>query len=295
VPIAVNGAVDEVVAFGILRDGAAVICMFVRSRPGASPAREFIASRARFVTRTVTLACAIASCAFSTAARADEPKAAPTPRDDASTRARPPTVNGAGTTTLALDDNLTPPDVEVPVAGAVLPPPQLTYVQFGVAFTAEFATEGTFCEDAQLNCILGPGGGIAGRVGWRGAGDWYFGGAYELSKQDPTKLFRLAILQQLRAEARRYFWHGLDTQPVIVVGAGLAGYGNEWAITTWGPCGFVGVGVETQSKSGPVIGMTLGYRPIYLQEFKDSSGQSHGPGIAHMVALELSLEAREPL
>ena len=170
-----------------------------------------------------------------------------------------------------------------------------SYLQYGVAFAVEIATSGAFCEDPQLNCILGSGGGIAGRAGLRTGSDWYFGGAYELTSQDPTKLYRLAILQQVRAEARRYWFRGLDTQPFIAAGLGVAGYGNEWSVSTWGVSGFVGVGVESQSKSGPVIAATVGYRPLYLQSFLDTNGQSHGPGIAHMIALEVSLEAREPL
>ncbi len=180
-------------------------------------------------------------------------------------------------------------------AGTVPPPARLAYLQYGVAFTAELATGGAFCEDPQLDCILGSGGGIAGRAGWRGSGDWYFGGAYELSKQDPTKLYRLAILQQLRFEARRYWLHGKETQPVLALGIGLAGYGNEWGISTGGPVGFIGVGVESQVQNGPVLGFTIGYRPLFLVRFADETGHTHGPGIAHMFGIELALEARDPL
>jgi hypothetical protein len=191
----------------------------------------------------------------------------------------------AGTTTETSNEE----------ASKVPPPPRLTFLQYGVAFTAEFATKGTFCQDSQLTCILGSGGGIVGRVGWRSAGDWYFGGAYELSKQDPTKLYRLALLQQLRFEARHYWFSGRDTQPMLVLGAGLAGYGDELAIATYGITAFIGAGVETQFQSGPVLCATLGYRPMYLQRFEDSSGSSHGPGLAHMVVIEIALEERDPL
>ena len=182
-----------------------------------------------------------------------------------------------------------------PTPGAVPPPAKMTYLQYGIAFTAEFATGGVFCGDPQLDCILGSGGGIAGRFGWRSAGDWYLGGAYELSKQDPTKLYRLAILQQLRAEARHYWYRGKDTQPLVAMGAGLAGYGNEWSIATFGPTAFVGVGVESQLADGPVLGFLLGYRPIYLQKFSDTNNTSHGPGFAHMIAIDITLEARDPI
>ncbi len=195
---------------------------------------------------------------------------------------------------IAAADGAAPESTNDP-ASKVAPPSRLSFLQYGVAFTAEFATKGAFCHDTQLNCILGSGGGIVGRVGWRSPGDWYFGGAYELSKQDPTKLYRLALLQQLRFEARHYWFSGRDTQPILVLGAGLAGYGDELAVATWGVTAFVGVGVESQFQSGPVLCATIGYRPLYLQKFEDTSNAWHGPGLAHMFAIEIALEERDPL
>jgi len=187
--------------------------------------------------------------------------------------------------------------------GAVPPPPRITYLQYGVAFTAELATGlSAFCDDPQLDCILGSGGGIAGRVGWRNAGNWYLGGAYELTKQDPTKLMRLALLQQLRFEARRYDifdfiypTRGYATQPVLVVSGGLAGYGNEFSITTWGGTAYAGLGVESQVQNGPIIAVTIGWRSLFLQRFTDTIGHDHGPGLANLIAIEVSLEARDAL
>jgi hypothetical protein len=198
----------------------------------------------------------------------------------------------ASTSTPAAADAA---DASLEAASKIAPPPRLSFLQYGVAFTAEFATKGTFCQDTQLNCILGSGGGIVGRVGWRSAGEWYLGGAYELSKQDPTKLYQLALLQQLRFEARRYWFSGRDTQPMLVLGAGVAGYGDELALATFGVTAFVGFGIESQFQSGPVLCATIGYRPLYLKEFQDSSGTSHGPGFAHMIAIEFALEERDPL
>ena len=87
----------------------------------------------------------------------------------------------------------TAPDTEV---FASPPPPRLAYIQYGVAFTVEgVAFAGPVCAgaDASRPCILGSGGGIDIRVGWRPSEAFYIGGAYEFSKQDPNKLFRLAI------------------------------------------------------------------------------------------------------
>jgi hypothetical protein len=182
-------------------------------------------------------------------------------------------------------------------ADEAAPPPssEATYVQYGVSIAGEvMVSPGPVCvDDPNTPCILGSGGGIAGRVGLHSPSGWYFGGAYELSKHDPNKLYRLAILQQLRAEVRRYFTTGRDTQPFVALAAGLAGYGNEWQIGTWGPTAFVGVGFELQLSGGPLINLTCGYRPVYLQAFTDSSTLSHQAGIAHFAGFEVSVEARD--
>jgi hypothetical protein len=180
---------------------------------------------------------------------------------------------------------------------AVLPPsPRRPFLQYGVAFTVEgVAAPGPICSDPNSPCILGSGGGIAGRVGWRATENLYIGGAYELSKQEPNELYRLAILQQARAELRRYFPTGHRTTPFAVAGLGLAGYGNEWAIDTWGPSATIGGGVELQLAGGVLFDAALIYRPIYFRSFVDSSTLSHDGGVAHFVGLELAVEAQEAL
>jgi hypothetical protein len=176
------------------------------------------------------------------------------------------------------------------------PPATVAYLEYGIAFTAQFATQGVFCTDPQIDCVLGAGGGIAVRAGYRAASPWYLGGTYEFSKQDSTKLFRLSILQQLRGEARYYIDTGREAQPFLSAGAGLAGYGDEWGVSTWGPAGFFGTGLEVQLDRRILAGFILSYRPIYLQEFQITSGdEQRGPGVAHIIALELSLEVRDPL
>jgi hypothetical protein len=66
------------------------------------------------------------------------------------------------------------------------PPTSYTYLQYGVAFTAEVVSAaGPICDNTEVACILGPGGGVAVRAGWRGRGPLYLGGAYELSKCAP--------------------------------------------------------------------------------------------------------------
>ena len=91
---------------------------------------------------------------------------------------------------------------------------------------------------------LGSGGGIAARGGYRFPGSWYFGGSYEFSKQDPSQLYRLAILQQLRAEGRYYIVTSRATEPYLSASAGAFAYGNAWSVDVWGPMASLGAGVE---------------------------------------------------
>jgi hypothetical protein len=199
----------------------------------------------------------------------------------------PPADNGA-------DDTGVKPLVDL--QNAPPPPTNVVYVQYGVALTAEaVAAAGPICDNIAVPCILGPGGGVAVRVGWRGIGAWYLGGAYELSKQDPNKLLRLAILQQARAEARYYFVSGRDTEPYASAGLGVAGYGNEWGVDTWGPAGFVGLGLETQITRRTVVGVALAYRMIYFQKFTDTTGADRGAGLAQLIGLDFVLEQRDPI
>ncbi|MEI7892681.1 MAG: hypothetical protein WCI05_06295, partial [Myxococcales bacterium] len=109
-------------------------------------------------------------------------------------------------------------------------PVRVTYLQYGIAFAVELPVGSAFCADPQLDCIFGTGGGIAGRLGLRLPGPWYLGAAYELSKHDSTKIYRLGILQQLRAEGRYYVFEGRDVAPFAGLGVGVSGYGNEWAV-----------------------------------------------------------------
>lgn len=184
----------------------------------------------------------------------------------------------------------------VELQNAPPPPTNVVYVQYGVALTAEVVSAaGPICDNVGVPCILGPGGGVAVRVGWRGAGAIYIGGAYELSKQDPNKLLRLAILQQARAEGRYYFVSGRITEPYLTGGIGVAGYGNEWGVDTWGPGGFGGVGIETQVTRRTVVGVALAYRLLYFQQFRDTTGADRAAGLTQLIGLDFVLEQRDPI
>jgi hypothetical protein len=186
----------------------------------------------------------------------------------------------------------------VPVAASesvfAPPPSQHSYVQFGVGLAAEVVgSPGPICPNVS-NCILGSGGGLVIRAGWRPVDRWYVGGAYEVSKQDPNQLYRLGILQQLRGEGRRYFPTGRETSPFVLLGAGASGYGDEWRVDTWGINATLGGGLEVELGAA-VVAVSMAYRPMYFQGWSDTSGIPHDAGVAHFLSLEVSIEAQDQL
>ena len=183
-----------------------------------------------------------------------------------------------------------------PESRAVPAPPRRAYFQYGVAFTVEGVVHpGPVCADPNQPCILGSGGGIDISIGWRPTDEFYLGGTYEFSKQDPNKLFRLAILQQVRLELRHYFPTGKSAEPFALLAVGLAAYGNEWAVATWGPSATLGGGLEVELNGGAVLDVSLAYRPIYLRSFADSIPAYHDAGVAHFISLQIALEAQDTL
>ena len=182
------------------------------------------------------------------------------------------------------------------------PPNNVEYFQYGVGVAVEKLASGAdVCPSAaKTPCIMGSGGGLAIRMGYRSRGPWYFGGAYEFTRMDSSNLLRLAILQQLRGEARYYLDAGNRLTPYIATGFGAAFYGNEWNVSAGGPTLSAGLGLEFQVTQSTVIGGALGYRAFLLHHWKDSTGQERanrylGFGLAHTIGFELTLELRDPL
>lgn len=182
--------------------------------------------------------------------------------------------------------------------------PQLAehYLQYGVGLTAEtVASAASVCPSgARAPCILGSGVGLGIRFGYRSRGPWYFGGAYEFSRQDSSNLLRLPILQQARAEVRLYAVGDQRVLPYVALALGGATYGNEWGVDTGGATAFVGAGVELQISRESVVGAMLGYRPVAFRRWEDSAGQVRadalfGFGVAHMIGAEVLFELRDPL
>ena len=182
------------------------------------------------------------------------------------------------------------------------------YLHYGVAVVTEnVASAGDVCPNTPradgsppAPCILGSGGGVAIRIGYRSRGPWYVGGAYEFSRQDASNLMTLPILQQLRAETRYYFDAGRRLTPYVSAGLGAALYGNEWSAVTGGVTGFLGAGLEFQLSESLVLGPAAAYRPFLLRSWTDGAGQRRadgylGFGLSHLIALEVVLEIRDPL
>lgn len=183
------------------------------------------------------------------------------------------------------------------------PPPSSThYLQYGVALTTEtVASAADVCpRGAAAPCILGSGGGLAVRVGYRSRTAWYIGGAYEFSRQDSSNLLRLPILQQLRAETRAYFDRSMRLTPYAAASLGAVLYGNEWGSDTGGVTAGIGPGLEFQVTESTTVGLGIMYRPMLLRGWTDSAGELRadrylGFGLAHFIAIELNLSVREAL
>lgn len=185
--------------------------------------------------------------------------------------------------------------------GAPKPPPlHVDYAQYGVAITAEAnISSGATCRvvvDGRIQpCILGSGGGIAIRGGYRSPGPWYFGGAYEFSKMDSSNLYRLGILQQLRAEARYIVDTGYRLQPYATGGLGGIVYGNEWGVETGGAEVFAGAGVSFEVSRLAQIGVGFVYRPVLIASWTDTAGNDRPLGLAQFLSFDVQLELRSEL
>jgi hypothetical protein len=177
------------------------------------------------------------------------------------------------------------------------------YLQYGAAFATEMlAASGAICpaDAKQAPCILGSGVGLTVRIGYRTRGPFYIGGAYEFSRQQSSNLLRLAILQQLRGEARYYLMEETRLVPYLEAAAGGVLYGNEWSADTGGITAFLGAGIEFQISQTAVVGAALGYRPVVFRHWVDSAGQLRadslfGFGVGHMIGIELVFEVRDAL
>ncbi len=170
-------------------------------------------------------------------------------------------------------------------------------VQYGAALAAELlASPGAICPSgAAVPCVIGSGGGLAVRAGYRFHSPFYMGGSYEFSKQDAHKSITVAILQQMRAEARWYLPFRGVYVPFVTGGTGVVGYGGQFALETIGGMAFLGIGLELQLSRESVMAFIVSYRPIVLLTWEDTARLERPTGVLSMVGLELALEQRVPV
>jgi len=196
--------------------------------------------------------------------------------------------------------SLPPANAPLRVLGGVRPPPlHVEYIQYGVAIVAETNLDaGAVCAPQggkAAPCILGGAGGLAIRGGYRSAGPWYIGGAYQFAKMDSSNLYRLGIFQQLRFEMRYLPDFGTRAAPYASWGIGALAYGNEWGVETGGGLLFGGLGVEIELSRVAILGFGLVYRPMLIAGWTDTAGAVRATGVAHFLGAEFQFELRSEI
>jgi hypothetical protein len=171
------------------------------------------------------------------------------------------------------------------------------YAQYGVGIAADIVMEpGAICpESVFVPCIVGSGGGPVLRGGYRPSGPFYVGGAYQFSKLDSSNLYRLGILQELRAEMRYFLDTRARVAPFVTWGLGGVVYGNEFGVETGGVSAFFGGGFEFEVSRSAVVGANIVYRPVLLAGYTDAAGLDRSTGIVQFLHLEFLLELRTEL
>jgi hypothetical protein len=169
---------------------------------------------------------------------------------------------------------------------------QTGFFQYGAGLTAEMlASAGAVCsETPDAPCVVGSGGGVAVRFGYRYHAPFHLGAVYESSKLDAHKAIVVPILQQLRAEMRYYVPVRLPHSPFLVVGGGVTGYGGAWSVETFGGVLLGGLGVEWHLSPTTLLTTSLTYRPMLLKAWVDPTGQSRPSGVVSFFGLEVSVE-----
>ena len=186
-------------------------------------------------------------------------------------------------------------------AETVPPPTSVEYLQYGVSLhTLTLLDAGDVCPGDPSKCILGSGGGLGLRVGYRSRGPLYLGAAFQLSRLNSSNLLRLATLQRLTVDGRYYLDRGNRLTPYVLVGLGGAIYGNEFSATTGGIALSLGFGLEYQISERTVVTLLPAYQPVLLRRFTDALDRTlaDGPlgfGLAHWLAVQVVIEARDPL
>lgn len=221
----------------------------------------------------------------------DSAPAPPPPTPGASTSAHAPPIasvlgsawEGEGDTRAGLDP--------FPSTGQ--------YLSYGFAFHSEaLLAPGPTCPKyAVENCVLGGGAGISFGGAFRGP-VYSLGAVYEVTFHDSSNIYQRGVLQQARFEWRLRPRFGRFSDSIVGfvgLGAGLTTYGDNWAVSTYGPGAHGTVGAEIDLGIKVALVIAVAYRAFYLKSFDDASGQHRPAGIAHMLGFQLGLELHEPL
>jgi hypothetical protein len=176
------------------------------------------------------------------------------------------------------------------------PPLHVEYAQYGISLLAMATLDpGAMCGKSVqpgAPCILGNGGGLTVRGGYRSPGPWYIGGAYAFAKVNSGNLLRLGVLQELWAEMRYLPDTGSRLAPYATWGLGGIAYGNEWGVETGGALLFAGAGVQLEVSRVAVIGAGLTYKPAVIVGWTDTAGYARPTGVAQFLGFDVQLEVR---
>ncbi len=182
------------------------------------------------------------------------------------------------------------------------PPSSVEYLQYGVSLhTLTLLEPGDVCPGPpEAACIIGSGGGLGLRVGYRSRGPIYAGASFQLSRLNSSNLLRLATLQRLTVDGRYYVDRGNRLTPYLLAGAGGAIYGNEFSAKTGGIALSLGLGIEYQISERAVVTLQPTYQPVIFRRFTDALGRTLGDGplgfgLSHWLAVQVVIEARDPL
>ncbi len=191
-----------------------------------------------------------------------------------------------------------PGDLRNPRAGLDPLPSVGRFLTYSVGLPIEALLDpGAVCAHAVEHCMIGGGAGVAFGGAYRN-GTTAFGAVWEVTFHDSHSIYQRGVLEQLRAEWS-YHPHAAilfdGVQPFLYAGGGLAVYGDNWAVATFGPSGSFGAGLEFEMGVKLSATVSFAYHPVYFRPFQDASGTQRPAGIVHFLGLNFGLELREPL
>lgn len=173
------------------------------------------------------------------------------------------------------------------------------YLSYGASFYSEakLGSGGLCPTDATTRCVLGGGGGIAFSGAYR-LPSYSLGAVYEVTFHDSNAVYQRGVLQQLRGEWRYRPRFAVLYESINLfagLGGGIATYGDDWGISTFGPSGHLTIGSEVDMGVKLSFVFSLAYRVFYFRQFVDASGQDRPAGPVQMLGIQLGLELHDPI